>query len=653
MLRAAEVQRAHKRQMASGATDHEVHSVTKHKQKMPRKPPDKPKPQAASTKSTSSQTVQCMFCGNKHSKDRTKCPAFGSTCEYCGKKNHISTQCFTKKRQQKNKTTHQLEYESDDSVFCINKTGSKSPYIVNLNFHADNQVTEHKAQLDSAAGCSAMSIDDLHKILHTDKVKLNPSYGNVKMYNQAGSKPLGTYTFDVSASSTSPRHAITFEILPKGPWPLISAKTCLKIGWLSPPQLVHSISTTKELTREFILEEYSDVFTGLGCLPGEYHIELDPNVNPVQHSPRRVPVPLKAKMKTKLDELEQNGIIKKVTTPTDWISSTVAVQKGEKLRLCIDPKDLNKAIKRPRYQIPTVDEILPGMAKAKIFSVFDAKDGFFQIKLDEESSYLTMFWTPFGRYRYTRCPFGISSATEEYQRRQKEVLEGLEGLDVIADDIICYGSGDTIDEATADHDANAIALLERARKVNLKLNKTKMRLKLTEVPYMGHLLTDTGVKADPSKVEAILKMPRPEDPKAVPRLMGSINYLSKFLPRLSELSEPLRRLTQKDIEWHWESQQEDAFHSIMKLISTAPVLKYYDVHDEVTVQSDASESGLGSVLLQNGQPVAFASRSLSQAEKGYSQIEKECLAVVFACERFDQYLHGRETVKIETDHKPI
>ena len=118
-----------------------------------------------------------------------------------------------------------------------------------------------------------------------------------------------------------------------------------------------------------------------------------------------------------------------------------------------------------------MDEILPKLAKAKVFTVLDAKDGFFQIKLDEESSYLTTFWTPFARYRYERCPFGILSAPEEYQRRQKEILEGLEGVDVIADDIICYGSGETNEEAIQDHDKNLLAFLERATKANLKFNR--------------------------------------------------------------------------------------------------------------------------------------------------------------------------------------
>ena len=303
--------------------------------------------------------------------------------------------------------------------------------------------------------------------------------------------------------------------------------------------------------------------------------------------------------------------------------------------------------------MPTVDEVLPKLAQAKVFTVLDAKDGFFQVKLDDESSYLTTFWTPFGRYRYLRRPFGISSAPEEYQSRQKEVLEGLEGVDVIADDIICFGSGDSKQEAEKDHNKNLIALLNRAKEVNLKFNKEKMKFKLPEVRYMGHLLTENGVRADPAKIEAILNMPRPDDAKAVQRLMGCVNYLSRYLPKLAEVSAPLRRLTEKDAEWFWESQQEGAYQTILKLMASTPVLRYYDMPQEVTLQNDASESGLGAVLLQNGQPVTFASKALTKTEQGYAQIEKECLAIVFACERFDQYLHGRDLITVQTDHKPL
>lgn len=146
----------------------------------------------------------------------------------------------------------------------------------------------------------------------------------------------------------------------------------------------------------------------------------------------------------------------------------------------------------------------------------DAKDGFYQVKLDKESSLLTTFWTPFSRYRYLRMPQGISSAPEEYQRRQHEALAGLNGVEVIANDILCYGSGETMEDSLKDHDSNLLNLLDRARSINLKLNKKKkLSWRLYQVRHMGHSFTSEGFRPDPVKVEAFVSMPRPDDKRAV------------------------------------------------------------------------------------------------------------------------------------------
>ena len=147
-------------------------------------------------------------------------------------------------------------------------------------------------------------------------------------------------------------------------------------------------------------------------------------------------------------------------------------------------------------------------------------------------------------------------------------------------------------------------------------------------------------------------MPKPTDVQSVKRFLGMANYLSKFLPHLSTVTETLRRLEDKLVGWHWNEVHERAFTDVKQLITNHPVLRFYDMSKEVTLQCDASQSGLGVALLQEGQPVAFASRALTATEKNYAQIEKALLAIVHACERFDQYLFDRE-VTVETDHKPL
>lgn len=169
---------------------------------------------------------------------------------------------------------------------------------------------------------------------------------------------------------------------------------------------------------------------------------------------------------------------------------------------------------------------------------------------------------------------------------------------------------------------------------------------------MGHLVTADGLKPDPGKIDAVRNMPKPKDVKAVRRLCGFVNYLAKFLPRLSEVLEPIQQLTRKEVPWQWQHEHDAAFEKVKDLVTQAPLLKYYSPTEELTVQCDASEKGLGAALMQNGQPIAFASRGLTEPETRYAQIEKEMLAVVFALQKFDQYVCGRP-VTIQSDHKPL
>ena len=214
------------------------------------------------------------------------------------------------------------------------------------------------------------------------------------------------------------------------------------------------------------------------------------------------------------------------------------------------------------------------------------------------------------------------------------------------------GSGDTHQAALENHDRNLDAFLARARQRGLTLNPEKTRLRLTQVKFVGHTLTTEGVAADPEKIRAITGMPTPQNVHDLRRVLGMINYLAKFLPRLSEVSENLRLLDRKGTEWHWTDSHEESWKEIKKLVTSTPVLAYFDSKKEVTLQCDASQSGLGAAMLQEGKPVYYVSRALTQAEKNYAQIEKELLAIVFACERLDHYLYARR-IKVESDHKPL
>jgi len=456
----------------------------------------------------------CHFCGGTHLPDKLKCPAYGKVCRNCGNQNHFQSVCRQAPQQQGrtgqrlHAVTDYLEEDSDDSAFYIEQVdalhhSNGKKFFVPLCMVDSVGTVTIDCQLDTGATCNVMSYNDVCVIMQHGDPPLAPTTARLKLYDGTVMPVLGECTLYCECNGE--QHRLNFKVITGSQKPLLSGEACNKLGLIT----INAVrqATALDSNGEALIQDYSDVFDGLGCLPGEYHIEVDPSVSPVQHVPRQAPVALKAKLKEKLQDLETREIIARVDEPTAWISSLVTVLKPGKIRVCIDPRDLNKAIQRPTYQIPTLDEILPQLAYAKVFSVLDAKDGFHQVKLDEQSSYLTTFWTPFGQYRYKRMPFGISSAPEEFQRQMHLIVQDLPGVMVIADDILVYGCGQSEDEYMRDHDENLHRLLQRAREQNLKLNKKKLKLRLKKVAYMGHLLTHEGLRPDPRKVKAVKDMP--------------------------------------------------------------------------------------------------------------------------------------------------
>ena len=387
---------------------------------------------------------------------------------------------------------------------------------------------------------------------------------------------------------------------------------------------------------------------------GRGTLEVDNTVEPtIILPPRKLPHAIRPKVKAELDNMVKQGVITPVQEPSRWVSQLVVAEKSNKdLRLCIDPRPLNKALKRAHYQMPTIDDVLPDLSQAKVFSKLDLSSAFWQLKLDEESSKLTTFASFYGRYRWNRLPFGTSVSSEIFQYRIHMALEGLPGVVVVADDILVYGKGINRQIANKDHDNNLRALLERCVEKNIRLNKEKSIFRAEELPFLGHLVTNKGLKPDPAKVKAVVEMPTPTDVAGVQRLVGFVNYLSRFLPSLSETLEPIRNLVKQDVPWHWEFPQEEAMNKIKALITSDPILAYYDPNQPLKIQCDASSKGIGSVLLQNDRPVAYASRALTDTETRYATIEKEMLAVVFSFDHFHQYTFGRHTLVI-SDHKPL
>ncbi|KAK3746668.1 hypothetical protein QZH41_010504, partial [Actinostola sp. cb2023] len=279
---------------------------------------------------------------------------------------------------------------------------------------------------------------------------------------------------------------------------------------------------------------------------GEYHITLDPTVLPVVHPPRRVPEALREPLHKELESLVKQEIIAKVDKPTDWVNSLVcATKRNGTLRLCLDPKDLNKAIKRPHHCTPTLDEVLSRLSGSKHYSIVDARSGYWNIKLDHESSLYTTFNSPHGRYRFLRLPFGLICAQDIFQKKVDETFGDLPGVTGIADDIVVYGND------LSEHDTNLKAVMERARETGLKFNPDKCRIGCTELPFFGHIISAEGLKLDPGKVEAINNMDPSTNLADLQTFLGMTQFLSRFIPKLAATASILWDLTKKSSDFQW------------------------------------------------------------------------------------------------------
>ncbi|GBL95541.1 Transposon Ty3-I Gag-Pol polyprotein [Araneus ventricosus] len=233
-----------------------------------------------------------------------------------------------------------------------------------------------------------------------------------------------------------------------------------------------------------------------------------------------------------------------------------------------------------------------------------------------------------------------------FQKRNEANFSDIPGVLVYFDDLLT--AGDTIEQ----HDEILGKVIKRAKELNIKFNQNKIQLKVPEVKYLGYIFSSEGMKPDPDYVQAIIDMPEPRNKTELQRILGMINYLRQFIPQASTISAPLRELLKKSTVWHWLPVHETTLKTLKYKIASTPVFSVFNSSKSIVIQADSSKDGLGCCLLQDGRPVAFASRSLTEIEKGYAQIEKEFLSIVFAVTKFHYFIYGRQ-VEVLTDHKPL
>ena len=257
-----------------------------------------------------------------------------------------------------------------------------------------------------------------------------------------------------------------------------------------------------------------------------------------------------------------------------------------------------------------------------------------------------MFNTPFGRYRYLRMPFGLIMSQDVFQRKMDEVYGPCQGTIGIADDITVHGNGDQ------EHDLRLHEVMERTRQANICLNYDKISVKQPSIKFFGNIYSADGISSDPEKVAAIQALRPPENKAELQTFLGMVNYLQQFIPQLSENTAPLREMTKNGVNFTWNDTYQMVFEEIKELVKEDILLTYYDRKKPVTVQCDYSKQGLGVALVQDGRPVQFASKAISDSEAQYAPIEGEMLAVLYGVTKFHYYLYGRK-FKVESDHRPL
>ena len=593
-------------------------------------------------------------CDYEHIKG--KCPAYGKKCGKCGRKNHFAAVCRTQDAKSKKsyKKVHEVDVEDDEDDISDDPAG-KNYVIESLEQSRNNEINvaasfegnNFELKIDSGAKCNVISLNTLEKFKVNDKIKIKASESvSLKAYGGQEIPTLGSCQLKIKIGDEE--QVLTFLVVKIKKKPLLGLKDALRLKLIKLHPEVYELEEQQPGIPPDIQEKYGSLFSDLpGTIPIVYKMKLKPDAQPVIRPPRKVPIAKKDRIKQELEKMEKNGIICKVTEATEWVSSMVAAEKKntDELRICIDPRDLNQALMRPHHQLKTVDDILSDITGAKVFSKLDAKSGFWHIQLEEKSSFYTTFNTPQGRYRFIKMPYGITSGSEVFQHAMEHLLEGYP-CKVIVDDIIVYGK--TMEE----HDANLEKVMQRLQEINLHLNIKKCEFRVDQIAFVGNIFTSEGLKVDPDKVKAIKEMPTPTTKQEVQRFLGMTNYLSRYIDHHSDRTRVLRNLTHDNVPFVWDANATKEFEDLKEKLCSAPVLAYYDVTKPVTLTCDASSQGMGAACLQDGKPVAFASRVLTPSEQKWAQIEKELLAIVFACTKFHQYVYGKD-VLIESDHKPL
>ncbi|XP_062606687.1 uncharacterized protein K02A2.6-like [Saccostrea cucullata] len=596
---------------------------------------------------------KCFRC-NSTAHDQSQCYYKDKQCYNCSKIGHCKKAC------RKTKEVYNVDWSENLigslDVNSVEKTHSGA-IVVNTNIDG----VDVDMELDTGAAVSVMSKKKFCEYFPGRIKNLPESNMCLKTYTGEILKPCGVARVNVSHNNQ--KKDLDLYVMQKaGPtlfgrewlqqisldWPSIKSMSCVT------DKISDTCSDNVKADLKHMLEKHRSVFqSDIGTVKGiEATLNLKPDAKPKFCKARSVPYALKPKVEAELDKLVRDGIITKVDY-SEWATPIVPVIKSDKnVRICGDFKvTLNPVLEIDQYPLPRIEDIFAALAGGKRFTKLDLRHAYLQMRVNEESRNLLTINTEKGLYRYNRLVYGVASAPAIWQRTIDTVLQGLTGVKCIIDDMIITGSSEE------EHLKNLEAVLTRLDEYNLRVNLNKCEFFRERVSYCGHEIDCEGLHKTQSKIEAVVSAPKPKNVSELRSFLGIVNYYARFLPNLSSLLYPLHHLLSKSRKWSWSSECDKAFSEVKQLITSDEILTHYDPQREVRLACDASPYGLGCVLshvMDDGseRPIAYASRSLSSAERNYSQIDREALGIVWGVKRFHTYLYGRH-FSLLTDHRPL
>ncbi|UYV76107.1 hypothetical protein LAZ67_13002539 [Cordylochernes scorpioides] len=479
-----------------------------------RQQPSRKKEKSAKTRS------RCPKCGGFTHREGQACRAEGQRCNLCSKTGHFANCCPDK--QAKTAEVKAVSELDEEIGFLLEVSAVEDSSNLDddegecrRRWTAEIQVNgkQVKFKLDSQAVVTCVPLCLFKKMM--GQQRLVKSDINIRAAEFSELQTVGMFISTLRNGNYDIKEKI--YVIRRLSEPLLSRRACELLNLARRIEVV--------ATRINPIKEFPEVFEGLGQIGNPYEIKLKPGAKPYAvRTPRRVPIPLMEKLKTRLEELEKAGIIAQVNVATEWCAPTVIAGKPNgDIRLCVDLSRLNEHVQREVHPMPVVEHMLGQLGEARFFSKLDANSGFHQIPLSPDCQHLTTFITPFGRYKYCRMPFGISLAPEYFQRVMSIILQGMDGVMCYLDDILIFAS----DSKT--HDRILRLVLRKLKEAKVTLNKAKCVFGVPRINFLGHILDEDGIRPDPAKIEAVARMPAPTDVHGVRRFLGMVNPLGRKL----------------------------------------------------------------------------------------------------------------------------